>query len=369
MSVPVQENEQVTQLLNDCYQAILARQVLKATDLKAEIDTHITNLKNENVEQYQDQNLLLYYALLDFKYKLLTDQSEITKNSFDTIKNYDTPVDNLLSYYFHFFKAIHNTMLANYIEAKDYFEKAEQLLKYVPNEIEKAEFNYKLGVLYYHMQQPLLTIKHATKAKEIYEKHTNYAINQIECDMALGAASITLNQFELAEEYFIRCLDLAKKYSQNHLVMLITYDLGFLYAQQNLSETAIRYLTEVYELEKEKPYHKTLFLLAREYFKLGQVEKANHYLEEGIKIADIEYTHHFNIIQALYDENYKTSLESVITAGIEYFEAQQMYGFIEEYAGYLAKHFYTENNPQKASVYFNIAYDAKQTLTKRSALK
>ncbi|WP_154724607.1 MULTISPECIES: hypothetical protein [Bacillus] len=52
MSVPVQENEQITQLLNDCYQAVLARQVLKATALKAEIDTHITNLKNENVEQY-----------------------------------------------------------------------------------------------------------------------------------------------------------------------------------------------------------------------------------------------------------------------------------------------------------------------------
>ncbi|HEK9099816.1 aspartate phosphatase [Bacillus cereus] len=360
MSAHIVTKDQIKHSLDIWYQSMLQQQVEKATRCKEEIDNKINHVET-------DQDVLLYYALLNFRYHALIDWGAVKEDSFDQVEFFEVPKEGFLAYYYHFLKGFHCTLTSNYKEGKEHYEQAEKLLMYVPDEIEKAEFNYKLGVLNYHIHQPLLTIKHVLKAKELYEKRLSYKLNQLECDVTLGLASITLKQFEQAEEYFVKSLELAKKQNHENLIILLRYNLGFLYAKQNLSETAIRYLTDVYN--NEEPYHKTLFLLAQEHYKINQIEKAKAFLEEGIEIADIEYAHHFRIIQALYDIEYKQNLESAIIAGINYFETQQLYGFIEEYAGYLAKRFYDEGNHEKASKYFNTAYEARQTLIQRSALK
>ncbi|PEK36469.1 aspartate phosphatase [Bacillus toyonensis] len=361
-------NEKVTRLLNEWYKVILSKQITKATRMKEEVDEKISVLMVEQNRDLQDQNLLLYYSLLDYSYKVLINKSYVTRSDFDAVEKLTTKtIDEYLKYYYHFYKAVHNTMIANYMEAMEQFEEAERLLEYIPNDIEKAEFNYKLGELYYHLQQPLLTIKHVMKAKDVYKKHEDYVINQIECDTILGLASVTLSQFEQGEELFVRCLDMAKKHNCTRLITLIQYNLGFLYAKQGISATAIRHLMDVYK--SERPYHKTVFLLAREHFKLNEIEKAQEFLIQGFDLADVEYTHHFRILRAQYDENYTQSLETAIKDGLNYFESQKLYGFMEEYSGILAKKLYQEGNHEKASQYFNISYDAKELLQKGSALK
>ncbi|PFE93444.1 aspartate phosphatase [Bacillus thuringiensis] len=361
-------NEKVTKLLNEWYKVILSKQITKATRMKEEVDEKISVLMVEQNRDLQDQNLLLYYSLLDYSYKVLINKSYVTRSDFDAVEKLTTKtIDEYLKYYYHFYKAVHNTMIANYMEAMEQFEEAERLLEYIPSDIEKAEFNYKLGELYYHLQQPLLTIKHVMKAKDIYKKHEDYVINQIECDTILGLASVTLSQFEQGEELFVKCLDMAKKHNCTRLITLIQYNLGFLYAKQGISATAIRHLMDVYK--SERPYHKTVFLLAREHFKLNEIEKAQEFLIQGFDLADVEYTHHFRILRAQYDENYKQSLETAIKDGLNYFESQKLYGFMEEYSGILAKKLYQEGNHEKASQYFNISYDAKELLQKGSALK
>ncbi|ASZ65911.1 aspartate phosphatase [Bacillus cereus] len=361
-------NERVTRLLNEWYKVILSKQITKATRMKEEVDEKISVLMVEQNRDLQDQNLLLYYSLLDYSYKVLINKSYVTRSDFDAVEKLTTKtIDEYLRYYYHFYKAVHNTMIANYMEAMEQFEEAERLLEYIPNDIEKAEFNYKLGELYYHLQQPLLTIKHVMKAKDIYKKHEDYVINQIECDTILGLASVTLSQFEQGEELFVKCLDMAKKHNCTRLITLIQYNLGFLYAKQGISATAIRHLMDVYK--SEKPYHKTVFLLAREHFKVNEIEKAQEFLTQGFELADVEYTHHLRILRAQYDENYKQNLETTIADGLDYFESQKLYGFMEEYSGILAKKLYQEGNHEKASQYFNISYDAKELLQKGSALK
>lgn len=78
----------------------------KSHSVKKEIDTQINALAE------QDQNLLLYYSLLDFRYKLLTDDFGIGKDSFDRIEELNTPSDQMLNYYYHFFKS--NTFYCPY---------------------------------------------------------------------------------------------------------------------------------------------------------------------------------------------------------------------------------------------------------------
>lgn len=64
MIASIKGNEQITKMLNDWYIEIRARHIGKAHKLKLEIDQKIHNIE-------EDQNLLLYYSLLDFRHQYM----------------------------------------------------------------------------------------------------------------------------------------------------------------------------------------------------------------------------------------------------------------------------------------------------------
>ena len=106
MNVQLQGNEQITKLFNDWYRIILQHQTIEATKIKM-----ILKIKSHT-------NLLLYYSLLNFRYEVLTNGLNITKDAFNKIDSYPIPENNCLTYYYHFFKAIHNTILQTIMKLK-----------------------------------------------------------------------------------------------------------------------------------------------------------------------------------------------------------------------------------------------------------
>ena len=68
------------------------------------------------------------------------------------------------------FKGFHCTLISNYNEAKEQYEQAEKLLKYIADTIEHAEFNYRMGNFYYHSYQQINAIDYLKKAKEDFTK-------------------------------------------------------------------------------------------------------------------------------------------------------------------------------------------------------
>ena len=117
---------------------MLSQQIIKATELKKEIDEKIEQIKH--AEEKENQNLLLYYSLLDLKYRMLTDRVSIRKDSFEAIDTIDESTDTLTAYYYHSFKAEHALMFSNYNEARRQYEEAESLLEHISDELEHAEF-------------------------------------------------------------------------------------------------------------------------------------------------------------------------------------------------------------------------------------
>lgn len=107
MSTNILMHEAVMQQLNDFYQMMLSQQIIKATELKKEIDEKIEQIKHAEEKENQNQNLLLYYSLLDLKYRMLTDRVSIGKDSFEAIDTIDESTDTLTAYYYHSFKAEH----------------------------------------------------------------------------------------------------------------------------------------------------------------------------------------------------------------------------------------------------------------------
>lgn len=106
----------------------------------------------------------------------------------------ETPTDNYLIYYYHFFKGIHNNELGNFHVAKKNYDKAEGILKYIPDELEKAEFYFKLATYHYDVQHAMESIKYATKAKDMYANYEGYELNLAFCDNILGLACMNLKE-------------------------------------------------------------------------------------------------------------------------------------------------------------------------------
>ncbi|MEC3329710.1 tetratricopeptide repeat protein, partial [Bacillus thuringiensis] len=145
------------------------------------------------------------------------------------------------------------------------------------------------------------------------------------------------------------------------------YNLGLLYADQNLSELAIRYLLESFENQEDD--YKTMFLLAQEYYKLKQTNTVNTYIEKGLNVCNQEYKIHFLFLQALNNKLSTEQLEKVMLDAIPYFEKQNLWKYIQDYTEELAIRFYEEKNKDKSNEYFYKSYKAKRNLLERESLK
>ncbi|MDZ5606130.1 Rap family tetratricopeptide repeat protein [Bacillus pseudomycoides] len=364
MNVSLEGNEQITSLLNDWYVEIRARHIENAHLLKKEIDEKIENISH-------DESLSLYYFLLDFRYKYVIDNLNVSKDSFDKIESYEIPEDSLLTYYYHFFKAIHASTIGNYNIARENYEKAEGLLDIVPDELEKAEFYYKLGAFHYDVYESLQSIKYVTKAKEMFLEQENHERNTGFCENLLGMACINLKEWVLAEEHLVKAMDIFQKLKEDKFILMVRHNLGLLYASQNLSELAIRHLSEV---SQKKPNHyKAMYVEAKEHLKLKEYDTAASLIAKGHKICtelgNEEYHHHFEILNALNEDIPTEKLEKIILAGISYFEKEALYEYIQECQEQLAKKFYEESNHIKSSEYFYLSTQARQKAFDKEALK
>ena len=353
MTISIVTKEEITRLLNDWYSEIRSHHVVKAKELKTEIDQKIHRIE-------EDQDILIYYSLLDFRFQMLTGNFQDDLSLSENL-SISEQTETFLQYYYHFFKFIYYTGISYYSKAKEHYENAERLIEAIPDKAEKAEFNYRASLFYYYIGQDGTAIVHATKAKDFFSNNLGYEIKHANCLNTLGMACIHLRQFELAEKHLTASLNILREQNDNTLLSLIlktNYNLGLLYADQNLSELAIQYLSESFE--DEETDYKTMFLLAREYFKIGSIDHAETYIQKGLKVCDEEYMHHFNILKSMNDKSPIEQLEENVVKTIKYFKEEELWQYVKIYTEELAARFFATNNPQKSTKFFRISYDAKQ---------
>ncbi|PEB90746.1 hypothetical protein COM03_06460 [Bacillus wiedmannii] len=366
MTVQEKSNKQLMELLHEWYEEIRLYHVKEAKQIYLQVKERLKEIET-------DQYVSFYYSLLNFRYKVLVDGMSITKDSFNQIEKLPNIKEefSFLAYYYYFFKAIHSTILANYTEAKTHYEKAEELLIDILDDVEKAEFEYRFSTYCYQSYQPFEAIQHVVKAKEIYRNHGGYEINIALCDNVYGLACIDLREFERAEECLNTVIDVFKKYDEEQLLLRVRSNLGWLYNIQDLYPLAIRQSSEI--INTIPNHFKALFVLARAYYKLEGVETAKAYIKQGIKYTNesgnAEYKHRFAVLNELITELPRIKLEKVVSDAISYFEKEDMWDCVKEYAEILALQFYEANNHVKASKYFYISNNADKKHLRKGALK
>jgi tetratricopeptide (TPR) repeat protein len=210
------------------------------------------------------------------------------------------------------------------------------------------------------------------KAEEFFVRHKGYEVKTGACKNLLGTACNTLEQFELAEEYLLQALDCFQQVNEDSLVVKVRHNLGMLYADQGLSDIALRHLTDVYNANyTDSPYYsiRTIYLLARESFKVKKTQEASKYIEEGLLSDDVKYNHHFKILKTKNDNLPVEELEGIFLSALEYFREQELWKDVIMYSEELANKWYEAGNKDKTSTYFHTNYEARQIFKKKGSLK
>ena len=78
--------EQMKHSLDDWYRVMLQQNIEKATEMKEEIESKISGLD-------VDQDVLLYHALLNFRYDALVDWISVREDSFDKVESFEIPTE------------------------------------------------------------------------------------------------------------------------------------------------------------------------------------------------------------------------------------------------------------------------------------
>ncbi|NQD50807.1 RapH N-terminal domain-containing protein, partial [Bacillus altitudinis] len=152
--------------INEWYYHIQRFNVPDAEAYKEEIKSLLDDME-------ENQDLLLYFSLMEFRHKLMLDYLNPLENGKERanfrelamkIKKDQEKLTGLLDYYFNFFYGMYEFENYEYLNAITFYKRAEKKLSLVSDDIERAEFNFKIAEIYYHMKQNHMSMHHIAQA-------------------------------------------------------------------------------------------------------------------------------------------------------------------------------------------------------------
>lgn len=150
-------------------------------------------------------------------------------NLVDKIENSNHELSDMLHYYHAFFRGMHEFSQKEYLEAVKYYRMAEKQLSMVFDDIEQAEFHFKVAEAYYIMKQTHVSMHHILKALEIYDQHDAYSIRIIQCLFVISGNYQDLKRKDRALPHLKKAKQLASEIDHPRIYSSALYNLGKCY--------------------------------------------------------------------------------------------------------------------------------------------
>lgn len=360
-------SQEVGNMLNIWNLAIQKGDLSAAIEMQDDIDKAI-----EQMEENQD--ILLYYQLLSFRLKLKL--QNISKNLDKPFFERNAPdekeekTNKLMSYYFYFYNGIYHDYLQDYDKALSYFRIAEKKLAYVDDEIEKAEFHYKLAVLFYDLKMTFLSKYHAQIACDTFNAHESYIKRQINCRMLHALNLIDQFEYEKASELFNEAENMIRSINDNHLIIHLYYSMGFLESKRENAEKASAFFRRTLSYEE---IEKQMLLKMRCLYELARIEVSNQsnevieWIDLGISLSE-QVNHHifqikFKLLKELLYETNETQQSNISNLCAE-LEERRVWVDLEEILVDVAKYLEEKGLLQQSLNYYKRALHASQFVGK-----
>ncbi|MGP4079214.1 hypothetical protein ACTWQL_04805 [Pseudalkalibacillus sp. R45] len=352
--------------LNKWNAYLLARDIENATKIR----NSLTILHENNVTAENEQ-LFLHAKLIELKHSLFIKDTEKSKELLTVLDPLKVKMSESLQFYYYFFTGLHAYQELNYDIALKEFKKAEKFVDQIQEKVDLAEYHYKIASTYYFIRQSLVSLIHLEQAQQYYEQHGNTK-RVADCDMLYGINYIDMRQYDLAEEKLHTALMHAKSLSDQPLQNRVLHNLGFFYAEQGMSEAAIRYLKSLAADENYEHYLKAVFLISRENCRLGDLKESQEWISKGLnhlqQNPNEEYLHKFQLLKLLYLEPNNIN-DELISKGISYFKENKQWEDVEEYSRLIAQTYSKSNELEKAVYFYESALNAGKTINFMEALK
>ncbi|WP_260859217.1 Rap family tetratricopeptide repeat protein [Bacillus pumilus] len=365
-------SSQVGILINDWYRFIRTFSVPDAEILKEQVEREIENME-------EDQDLLLYYQLMEFRHRLMLESLEPIEmnqqrptlpNLLKEIENKQPHVKGTLDYYSNFFRGMHEFHQKNYVTAINFYKAAEEHLKNVPDDIERAEFHYKLADAYYRIDQHFVSLNHLEKAKEMYSTSEFYKAKVVGCNIKYGANMYDLYRLDEAESYYREALSLAQELNEEtaqRIIGVIHHNLGLVKKRAGEIETAENEFLKSIQIKEHAETLsgiRTLYMLSWVFYEQDKKDRGNQYFTIGLNRAnfadDQEYRAKLKIIYALFEE-YD---ESEVNVSLGYLESKSLWQDVAELSEKIADINYRKGNFELNREYLKRTINAQQKILK-----
>ncbi|MEC0768499.1 Rap family tetratricopeptide repeat protein [Bacillus atrophaeus] len=340
--------------LNSWYTTIKKNMIDDAEKMKSEIEFLLQDIQ-------ENQDVLLYYQLLEFRHELMliylkSKDVEDVQATYEILKEKEGSLTNMLEYYYFFFVGMYEFRRKELESAISAYNMAETKLSEVEDELERAEFYFKVSEVYYYMKQTYFSLNYAKRAIKIYRKYNIDDERILHCRFIVAGNLIDTLNYESAIHELVRGLRDAKRIGKKYLIATFHMNLGIVYRgvnKYNLSVLFLRNALAVFQEENHIFMCKTLFNLSHVLAQKGEADKALLYFEKGNMIAlwnkDYEYQAKFKLLKGLYFSNEDVSL---INKALDYFESKKLFADIEEYAKEVADFFYRKGKSSLANEYY-----------------
>ncbi|MBL6007955.1 aspartate phosphatase [Bacillus halotolerans] len=353
--------------INEWYTHIRQFHVAEAERVKLEVEREIEDME-------EDQDLLLYYSLMEFRHRVMLDyikplgedtsQLEFSE-LLEDIEGNQYKLTGLLEYYFNFFRGMYEFKQKMFVSAMMYYKRAEKNLALVSDDIEKAEFAFKMAEIFYNLKQTYVSMSYAVQALETYQMYETYTVRRIQCEFVIAGNYDDMQYPERALPHLELALDLAKKEGNPRLISSALYNLGNCYEKMGELQKAAEYFEKSVSICKSEKFDNlphSIYSLTQVLYKQKNDAEAQKQYRQGLEIArqysDELFVELFQFLHALYGKNIDT--ESV-SHTFQFLEEHMLYPYIEELA-HDAAQFYIENGqPEKAlSFYEKMVHAQKQ---------
>lgn len=352
--------EKVGQAINDWYKVIKQNNISKAADMREEIEKTLPNMK-------ENQNVLIYFSLIDSRYKLMTEDYHESGELLNDIKAkaLESNTDDLIQYYFYFFSGLYQFYRKNFVDAINFYKIAENRLHKVPDEIEKAEFHYQLAIAYYEIRQNFFSLSHAQKALDSFKAHEDYTNRVIKCKMLFAMNKVDLQEWDEAVDLYKDAILIANKTNDKATEGLGYFNLGLAYERQNLLEKARECFQNALSIpeHRESVYSiRSMYMLSRVFYKTDSPSQARGWrikaLEFAEKVHENVYQAKLNLIYYLYDQSNHTYFDT----SMNLLKEKNLWSDVADLSENAAFFFKKQENTDLSSKYFEEACKAKDQI-------
>ncbi|NUI60635.1 tetratricopeptide repeat protein [Bacillus amyloliquefaciens] len=345
-------SSQVGVKINEWYKMIRQFSVPDAEILKAEVEQEIEEME-------EDQDLLVFYSLMCFRHQLMLDSLEpedryrdrpTVDELLEKIEKPQKRLTGLLKYYSLFFRGMYEFDHKEYVEAIGYYRKAERELNAVSDEMEQAEFHYKIADAYYQIDQHFVSLNHLKKAKQLFEKNQLYKVKVIGCNMMVGANMYDMYRLTEAESYYREALSIARGLDEEkvkRIIGVIFHNLGLVYLRgENLiaAEENFKKAIDVKEHIDTVYGVRSLYMMANVLYQCDKAKEARFFYETALNRArtsnEEEYLAKLKIINSLYEEYNETAVKQ----SLGYLEEKRLWSDFAELTEQLGDFHFEKRN-------------------------